>query len=319
MPTSGFHNAPVMKVLIGALCGFFLLGTYTAAPLSALDIRIDSKAMFQRHEYWRILAAQLTFQSGGEMLVGVLLLYMFRQFERQLGTSKFSLHVIVSTAIACTLQVALISFAPSLQYMSPGPYALIFALFPKYIYYVPKIHPRLFSIFGVNLSDKFLCYLFGLQLLFCDGWHSIAAAAPGFLVGSLFVGESSLLQNYSLPRSINRQFARWVLPLVASRAPGSRRVSAQRRARTAEVATGNQETPRLPLATVVPRPPLEGTGAVVLPGGALPNEAAIGSLMGLAQSMGLDRAEVVRALRASDNSVQQAANLLITSGSRNQS
>jgi hypothetical protein len=63
------------------------------------------------------------------MLSSALLLYQFRTFERQMGTSKFSAFVIFVCLIASTVQLGFIVSLPPLQRVAAGPYALIFALF----------------------------------------------------------------------------------------------------------------------------------------------------------------------------------------------
>ena len=171
MPLEGFENAPIVKAMLFSTIGTFLIQSYAAS--AALALRVETAKIVLNSEYWRFLTSQLTFQSSGELMVALPVMYIFRQFERQLGSRKLALHVIVSIFFSITLQMCALYFMPTLGYVSPGPYAFIFAMFPKYYMYVPKLFPKMFSVFGLTLSDKVLCYLLGAQLACNDGRHSL--------------------------------------------------------------------------------------------------------------------------------------------------
>ena len=67
-----------------------------------------------------------------ETASALILLYIFRTFERQMGSSKFVSFAAVVSLIASTIQIGLLVSFPFLQRVSPGPYALLFALFVLY-------------------------------------------------------------------------------------------------------------------------------------------------------------------------------------------
>jgi hypothetical protein len=67
-----------------------------------------------------------------ECVSAVILLYTFRNFERQMGSSKFVSFVAIVSFFAATIQLGLLVSLPFIQRVSPGPYALIFALFVLY-------------------------------------------------------------------------------------------------------------------------------------------------------------------------------------------
>ena len=103
MPLEGFENAPVTKAILFSTIGSFLIQSYAAASTSSL--RVETSKIVLNQEYWRFLSSQLTFQSSGELMVALPLMYMFRQFERHLGSRKFALHVLTSIFFSCTLQM----------------------------------------------------------------------------------------------------------------------------------------------------------------------------------------------------------------------
>eukprot|EP00940_MAST-03C_sp_MAST-3C-sp2_P001066 g1066.t1 len=308
MPLGGFHNAPISKAVMLSLVGAFVANSYVDGGAYSVKGEtawaIESAGLFERGEYWRLLTSVVKFNTVGEMVVGVPILYMFRQFERLLGSRKFGLHLLVSLFLAGTFQLSLLFFMPTLRYLAPGPYAIIFAMFPKYYAYVPKMHPKMMSVFGLFFSDKSFCYVLGAQLAMNDGRHSMASALSGLLAGALLVGETSLLQNYTIPKWIGATCERWILPLLSSSPPG-RRIRRQQRER------GNNGDARVVTPSAATRPRPSGNVTVPPPSFRVRDED-VDSLMSLVQDMGLGRADVIEALRVSNSNVQQAANLLLS-------
>ena len=49
-----------------------------------------SPAITQRLELWRFITGNFVYVLPGEMVFGTLLLYLFRQFERRMGSAKYS-------------------------------------------------------------------------------------------------------------------------------------------------------------------------------------------------------------------------------------
>ncbi len=67
-----------------------------------------------------------------ECVSALYLLYKFRNFERQMGSSKFVSFVVVVTLMAISIQLGLLLSMPIVQRVAPGPLALVFALFVLY-------------------------------------------------------------------------------------------------------------------------------------------------------------------------------------------
>lgn len=134
----------------------------------------------------------------GEGIFGVYLLYFFRVFERQVGTSKYSMFALLTMSLTTALQVPILFFlgggSSELSlggssrrlpfFLCSGPYGLLFASFVQFAYDIPP--SGRFSIFGIQMSSKAFTYLAGLQLLLSEGLYSIIPAGCGLLVGFLY-------------------------------------------------------------------------------------------------------------------------------------
>ena len=86
-------------------------------------------------EVWRLFTSQIIFRNKAQAIVGLILLYSCRQFERQMGVKKFGAFLIFSLLISVLTMTAFIvvcltvgvHFVPS-----SGPFFLIFALMAFY-------------------------------------------------------------------------------------------------------------------------------------------------------------------------------------------
>lgn len=122
--SAGFENAPITQVLSGfaLLLGWF----HGSSKTSSLDL-----FKLGEGELWRLIASQLVFENTAETVVGVILLYCFRQFERQMGTRKFGFFVFLSYVISLfnliTVEILLLS-VDAVYIPASGPYFLIFSM-----------------------------------------------------------------------------------------------------------------------------------------------------------------------------------------------
>ena len=120
----GYENAPVTQLIsvFTILLGWF----HGSSKILSLDL-----FKLGEGQMWRLLSSQIIFESTAEAVVGLMLLYTFRQFERQMGTRKFGFFVFLSLLISLfnlvTFQILLqsldIHFVPA-----SGPYFLIYAM-----------------------------------------------------------------------------------------------------------------------------------------------------------------------------------------------
>ncbi len=76
--------------------GAFLLTAASSIAASFLVASSTSKrgalglGLSSLSQAWRLGTSQFAFATNGELVVGLILLYNFRQFERQFGSKKFA-------------------------------------------------------------------------------------------------------------------------------------------------------------------------------------------------------------------------------------
>ena len=155
MTTHGFHCTPIMKAACIATAGAGLL----LPPDIRAALALDVPRVLGGGELWRLLTRHLAFESLGDTCVGLILLYRFRQFERLLGSGKFGAFALVTGTLATSLEAAgallLSGGAPGFT-PAAGPYSLVFACATLYHAWVPRTHPKLVGVFGIDFSEKSL-------------------------------------------------------------------------------------------------------------------------------------------------------------------
>lgn len=186
--TGGFYGSPVTKAccLIMGLSHLLLGGSFSKwTPLGML------RSLFQ-------------FTSTGELLWSLPLMYTFRALERRMGSSKFFAFLAMASGYSLATRMAIESGTILSTPASPsvGPYGPIFALFVLYYEHVPKMVPRRFSIFGINVSDKSFTYLFGIQLAWNQRSSSLISSAIGISFGLLYAAEVFPLHRIRVPSAL---------------------------------------------------------------------------------------------------------------------
>lgn len=86
-------------------------------------------------ELWRLASSQIIFRNKAQAIVGLILLYTCRQFERQMGSRKFGAFLLFSLTTSILSLLGLIVIFASVGYNlvpSSGPYFLIFSLVAFY-------------------------------------------------------------------------------------------------------------------------------------------------------------------------------------------
>ncbi|PPQ63160.1 hypothetical protein CVT24_005800 [Panaeolus cyanescens] len=92
-----------------------------------------------------------------------------------------------------------------------GPSVLVFNLLYQYSRIVPPIYR--FRIFGLELSNKSLQYLFGLQLAVIHAPVGVVVATIGILSGQIYRSDLAGLNTYRIPRPVINFCAKYVSPL----------------------------------------------------------------------------------------------------------
>eukprot|EP00249_Psilotum_nudum_P011746 c23356_g1_i1 orf=299-1189(+) len=291
---SGFHNAPVTKVVV-LVCGLasVLIGMQGGAKSCSLSYQ----AILKKLHLWRILTSTCVFSSTPELFFGLYLVYFFRVFERQNGSNKYAMFVLLSTIITTILEcvVLIVLKDPSSVGLSPGPYALIFSSFVPFFFDIP-ITTR-FHIFGARFSDKAFVYLAGFQLLLSAWKRSLIPGICGILAGLAYRMNVLGIRRMKFPAVVASATTRLFSPFFSS-APFTATPRPDVR-ETINAQFGQPYEGRLAAAA----PPL----APVLP----PSEESIATLV----AMGFDRNRVLQALAQARNDLTIATNILLESQS----
>jgi len=194
---SGFENAPIVRMVSVTV---FIMST----ALRSSNVALDMYRIMQG-DWWRLFTSFFVFQNTAQAIVGLIILYSCRQFERQMGSRKFGAFLVFTMMLATLLSTAFVVVAASIGFHlvpSSGPFSLIFALTAYYYWYVPKLHYSQYAIGGLELSEKSWVYLLALQLMFSDGVPSVAAAVPGLMAGCLYEMDGFGFQEYRIPAQI---------------------------------------------------------------------------------------------------------------------
>lgn len=211
----GFVHAPVTKAIIAlvVLATVFgsILGSQTRLTLNLSD------AIHNLH-LWRLFTHNFVFTTPGELIFGIVLLYYFRQFERQMGSSRFAAFALI-TATLCTVFLSLFQLVFPTGVPAPGPYALIFASLVHFFFETPKIYH--FHLFGaLHLSDKSFAYLLALQLIASRPPRSLLSTFIALLSGILY--RLPPLRERDLPDFLITFCSTYVLPFLGTNPRPSR-------------------------------------------------------------------------------------------------
>mmetsp|Transcript_7250 Transcript_7250/g.7334 ORF Transcript_7250/g.7334 Transcript_7250/m.7334 type:complete len:288 (+) Transcript_7250:368-1231(+) len=283
----GYENTPITQIIsaliliLGWLFGSSKFITLELFKLGELQL-------------WRIITSQLIFENLAQTAVGLMLLYSFRQFERQMGSKKFAFFVFISSIITQFNVISVEIFALSMDFdfvPASGPYFLIFSLLAIFYSRVPKLKSSEYRVFGFGFSEKSWVYLLAAQLLFSGGLRSTIPAFSGYLVGYMYNEDYCSVQRFRFPRIIENAFS-FVGNLFLSIIPVSAPPTVPGIGRDMGLGVGG-------------RAGLGGANGITAP--SPPSEQTIQTLM----NMGFDRAAVIRALQSTDNNMDAALNILL--------
>jgi len=309
---SGFHNAPLSKAIL-FLTGSFSVGASVLKLQHLLDFT-DLSSILSKYPAWRLITNHFFFASPGELLFGLLLIYYFRLFERQMGTVKFGGFTFVTLAIATMTQIALYVVSPTTK-ISSGPYSLLFACFVLFFSDVPSTYR--FHLCGIPASDKLFVYILALQLLLSNSTNSVFSGICGIIAGLAYKSETLGLNKWKLPSIVNHFCRRFLLPILES----TTRPSIQRS--PIPIPNSNPRTTTMPsFPNTSPHQPnfsSLGYSDQLLPTNQFLNPQVFGTTpqpptdesIELLSNMGFSRQDVVEALTRSNNNVEIATHILL--------
>ena len=268
-----FEGSPVTKAL---LFGSLVL---------SLTLRRGSSAL-----------SALAFATGGEIMVGSLLLYKLTEVERVKGSGPTASAILFAALGQYLTSVALRGvFADGL---ASGPYGPVFCLVAAFTLTVPSVTS--FDLFGVRVTNNAFVYLGAFHLAVSRGSSSLAAGAAGYLLG--------LVHGRKVPGHIGRlQAPSFVSEAVAGILGGSDR--GRPTVRFGRLFGGVQQ----PAGA---GPAGAGMETGLGEGGRQPRQAAEADPQALShlESMGFDRGLASEALRHANNDLNLAMTLLLGQG-----
>jgi len=288
---SGFHNAPISKVILLVTGGVSIL-----ASIMKIKHNLDFPQLSTQTStnFWRIVTNHVPFTTAGELLFGVILIYSFRMFERRMGTRKFGMFVLISMMIYSLLQLALYVLFKNTTLPS-GPYSFIFACLSLYISEVPSTYN--FRLCGIPATDKIFTYAVALQLMLANFPASFISGILGIFSASIYRSETLKLDRFKFPASFVLFCTRYILPLIQTNKAGQRNPIAVQMNGSGE---GSRRSSRI-------EQPVQENEEAEWQTLEQPSDQNIAFLM----TLGFSQEQATEALRRSQNNLQLATNLLL--------
>jgi len=213
MSTSGLTKAPVSKGVL-AIATLTTLGASAYKASARLGLSLDT--LVGRREVWRIFTCHFAFSTAGELVLGLVLLYTFRQFERHWGSRRFGSFLFLSSSLSSLIGVGFLALlrnsSPNLIFAG-GPYGIIFASLVQYYFDIPTVNQV--RVFGFAASPKTVTYLLALQLAVATPGSTLASLS-GLLAGLAYRSRVLSLRRFALPAPLCNVFAALFLPFLAS-------------------------------------------------------------------------------------------------------
>lgn len=203
----GFLHAAVTKAVISLTVLFTIFGSIlNLYPHLILHL----PQIVYLYQIWRPVTHNLIFTTPGELLFGSVLLFFFRQFERQMGSSRFAAHTLITAALHTIFLLLVQFFFPTVT-PAPGPYALIFSSLIHFFFETPKIY-RFELLNTIHLSDKSFAYLLALQLICSTPPRSFLSTASALVAGILY--RLPILHHREIPEPLANLSSKYLLPLL---------------------------------------------------------------------------------------------------------
>lgn len=327
-----FLGAPITKVLcicwaLGSLWVFNDDGPENYTISYDHSRSLWTAAMWSSPTDW-------VFQSTMEFFIGLsFLAHSLRRLEQELSSRRFvawllvteTIYVLVRFVAVATLDEE-IAGAFVASNSARGPYVFVGGVLYWYKACVPRLYPRFLSstTLGLSCSEKTFPYLWALYVLSMRGTASLLVGGIGVFASAIYFFLLSVSTKNTVGNNVNLPFLDIpdaVVNLLPWESLGglflldsNPKVYAPFLTRAAMNPRGDVRPRRQPGqggAPVAQRarpmvPPDETPIAVAVP---VPPPEAVAQLV----AMGFEEARVIEALQASENNVERAANILLTS------
>lgn len=327
-----FRGSPISKILLLISIVLYLIVHHT--PHIRDLWRFDSFVLSSQRQGYRLLSSKILFGTNTEVIVGTSLqMYMYRKFEREMGSYQFLKFVLTICTLTIAQEMVLmpwLSSSNAVYWSYGGPYCVIGALFLYFHWYTPRLHPRFVSIFQFHFSEKSLYYFWLLYLLIgsgrdtvrstsvadtLSGWYGALIPLCMGMIASWIYHFTS--QNRYVVQLDRRMHATLVLPIL-------RRFGLEDNNNPVAMMRGVVQHP-MAAAIAANAPRLRQRQNVAPPAAAAPavnnnnhwmqeiplpepDMAAVEQLT----AMGFPQPQVMEALRQSHNNVEHAANRLLS-------
>ena len=253
-------------------------------------------------------SSPLLFASTGDLVMGLLWLAPnLRQVERELGSSQWLVWLGWVSGFGFTVCHSFLLGTEDTSGVGPSwslPNILLGATLAHYLKFVPRLHPRFLGVFGFHLSEKGLQCLWACYVLSHGGWSSILQGSVGVVGSLLYFRIVPKHLPLSIPNAVIEALpweslsglffldlpSKVYVPLMMQQGGGTARGGG---------AGGGGGRPR--------PPPAAATATPTSRAASLPSQEAIEQLT----AMGFEEERVRQALQATNNNVEQAANLLL--------
>ncbi|XP_061194090.1 ubiquitin-associated domain-containing protein 2-like [Saccostrea echinata] len=183
---SGFYKAPVCKCILGAS---FLSSVLINFPLSQYRhlCVYHHSLIVEKLQLWRLLTARIAFLNVKDLMIGSILFYYFRTFERRYGSRKFASQLIGFFVFGSVLELSAVHVCKLMHFnMEPlpsGPLCLIYPFFVPYFMDIPRI--ELGNVLGIPMTGKSFQYFLGLQVA-SGSLETLIVAFCGIISGILW-------------------------------------------------------------------------------------------------------------------------------------
>lgn len=197
----GLEGAPITQ-------GIAIVTLISSLLTDPAVVSLNARALVNG-QLWRILTYAFPFGNSSQLIIGTILLYNLRIFERFMGSRKYGAFLVLSASVSTLSTIGIMSLFNSVDieiYPASGPFFLIYSLLPLFYRFIPRLHSSKYIILGLTFSEKSWIYLLAGQLALSNGISTLVPALSGLLAGLLYGMDGLGLQQFRLPAFVNVSF-----------------------------------------------------------------------------------------------------------------
>jgi membrane associated rhomboid family serine protease len=193
-----------------------LMFSVIALTFNAKELFWLEKKGLMTGQYWRLITFPFVFVGFTELFFGMSILYSFRVLERQMGSSKYGVLMVLALTVSSVLAFITLFLVSEItgddkEFIYSGPYGLIFASLVLYYYYIPPTIPVPF--FGIRFNDKIFIYIFSVLLALSHPPATIYYAYCGLFAGMLY--HNDYFESYRIPDWLCQFCTKYISPILS--------------------------------------------------------------------------------------------------------